>query len=97
MPDLISRFRRRSPHVPLTCRELVELVTDYLEDALPAPQRARFESHIGACDGCTDYVRQMHMTLELLGELPAEPMSPSVEADLREAFRDWKAHSGDHS
>ena len=44
---------------PLTCRELVELITDYLEGAMPPDERARFEAHVAECDGCEAYVRQM--------------------------------------
>jgi anti-sigma factor RsiW len=94
MPDLLSRlFRRRPDDAGLTCRELVELVTDYLEDALPAADRSRFEAHIAGCEHCATYLRQMRDTLHVLGELPDESISPQAEADLRLAFRDWKAGS----
>src|SRR4051812_45684181 len=49
--------------VGLTCRELVELVTDYLEDALGAGDRARFEAHLRACEGCSAYLGQMRSTI----------------------------------
>jgi anti-sigma factor RsiW len=90
MPDLLRRFRRRSAPEPLSCRELVELVTDYLEGTLPPGDRARFEAHISGCDGCTTYVEQMRLTLDLLGEVPPESLSPRAEADLRAAFRGWR-------
>jgi anti-sigma factor RsiW len=89
MPDLLSIFRRRP--VGLTCRELVELVTDYLEDGLSAVDRARFEAHLAACDHCSAYLRQMRETIELLGTLPADALTPEAEDDLRAAFRDWRA------
>jgi anti-sigma factor RsiW len=94
MPDLLRRFRRRPAHDPLSCRELVELVTDYLEGALSSEDEARFEAHISGCDGCTAYVRQMHETLELLGELPPEALSEQAEGDLRAAFRGWRPGPG---
>jgi anti-sigma factor RsiW len=95
MPDLLTRiFRRRPPG--MTCRELVELVTDYLEDGLSASDRARFEAHIAVCHHCTAYLRQMRETLELLGELPADALSTQAEDDLRAAFRDWKAGAAGH-
>jgi len=97
MPDLLPRlFRRRRDH-GLTCRELVELVTDYLEDALPSAERARFESHLGACEDCATYVRQMRETLVVLGQLPGETVSARAEAQLRATFREWKAGSAPHS
>jgi anti-sigma factor RsiW len=75
----------------LSCRELVELVTDYLEGALPAEQRARFEAHLEPCRGCTAYVAQMRATIELVGRLTPEDISPEAEAALLGVFRDWKS------
>jgi anti-sigma factor RsiW len=92
MPDLVSRiFRRRQPGLP--CRELVELVTDYLEGALAPAQHARFEAHIAGCGNCAAYLRQMRETLDLLGTLPVEALSREAEDELRAAFRDWKAET----
>jgi len=73
----------------LTCREIVELVTAYLEDALDAADRERFEEHLVFCDGCGNYLEQMQETVRLAGrvteEIPAE-----LEARLLEAFRGWR-------
>jgi anti-sigma factor RsiW len=74
----------------LSCRELVELVTDYLEGALPRCEQARFEQHIDLCDGCWAYVEQMRRTIALSGRLAAEDLSPEAQAALLEAFRGWK-------
>jgi predicted anti-sigma-YlaC factor YlaD len=74
----------------LTCRELVELVTDYLEGALSPRDRLDFERHLVWCSWCRDYLDQMRTTITLTGEaLDAEPPSPLRE-HLLEAFRDWK-------
>jgi anti-sigma factor RsiW len=97
MPDLFARLFRRHDDAGLSCRRLVELVSDYLEDALPAAERSRFEAHIAGCEHCSTYLVQMRQTLHLLGELPDSAMSPQAEADLRVAFRDWKASSAGHS
>jgi anti-sigma factor RsiW len=95
MPDLLNRlFRRRSGDPGLSCQELVELVTDYFEDALTPADRARFEAHIALCEGCTMYLRQMREMLELLGELTSDSISPQAEAELLAAFRDWKSDDG---
>jgi predicted anti-sigma-YlaC factor YlaD len=51
--------RRRHDHDPLVCREFVELVTDYLEGALPETERVRFEAHLAECDGCGGYLEDM--------------------------------------
>jgi anti-sigma factor RsiW len=53
----------------LTCRELVELVTDYLEGILPKYDRARFDAHIAGCVNCTRYVEQFRETIRLTGTL----------------------------
>jgi anti-sigma factor RsiW len=90
MPDLLNRILRRQPP-GLSCRELVELVSDYLEGALPPAERARFEKHIVGCDNCAAYVRQMRETVALLGTLPADELSFEVEEELRAVFRDWRA------
>jgi anti-sigma factor RsiW len=74
----------------LSCQELVELVTDYLEGALPQRERASFEHHIEGCRGCHEYVRQMRQTIELTGSLTPADVSPDAEAALLAAFRDWK-------
>jgi anti-sigma factor RsiW len=74
----------------LNCQELVELVTDYLEGALSAEDRARFDAHIAACDGCRAYLRQITMTVALAGRLTPEQLDPAAEKALLEAFRYWR-------
>ncbi len=74
----------------LACRDLVELVTDYLEGTLDPQARRRFEEHLDECDGCAAYLDQMRETVRLTGTLPAESVgSPGFEA-LLTAFRGWK-------
>jgi anti-sigma factor RsiW len=75
----------------LSCQELVELVTDYLDDALPPAERASFEHHIDGCKGCHEYVRQLRQTIELTGSLTPADISSEAEAALLAAFRDWKS------
>ena len=74
---------------PLSCQQLVELVTDYFENALGPADRARFEAHVAECPGCDLYLRQMQMTLELVGSTAGMETAPGVSA-LRDAFRDWR-------
>lgn len=73
---------------PLDCQQLVELITDYLEDALPEPERAQFQEHLDDCDGCTEYVDQMRTTIELTGRLRADDIEPDVLDTLLAAFRE---------
>jgi anti-sigma factor RsiW len=75
----------------LSCQELVELVTDYVEGALPAADRARFEAHLPDCDGCTAYLEQMRFTIDAVGELCDDHVAEPVRNELLRAFRDWKA------
>jgi anti-sigma factor RsiW len=74
----------------LSCQELVELVTDYLEGRLPVVERERFEAHLERCDGCQTYLEQMRQTIHLLGRLPEEAISGAARAKLLETFRAWK-------
>jgi anti-sigma factor RsiW len=74
----------------LTCKEMVEIVSDYLEDALSADDRARFEHHLAVCDGCTNYVEQMRETIRLSGMLTEERVPAAQLERLRQAFLDWK-------
>jgi anti-sigma factor RsiW len=80
----------RSTH-DLVCREVVELVSDYLEGALGAADHARFEAHLTACDGCSAYLEQMRGTLRLAGSLTPEALDPVFRARLVDAFRDWRS------
>jgi anti-sigma factor RsiW len=75
----------------LTCKEMVELVTEYLEGAMSGATRRAFEEHLAACEDCTIYLQQMRRTIELTGTLSAESISPSARATLMRAFRDWRA------
>ncbi|MFN8374887.1 MAG: zf-HC2 domain-containing protein [Anaerolineae bacterium] len=69
---------------------MVELVTDYLENALPPDQRVRFEAHISTCQSCTNYLAQMRRTIQLTGKLSEESLSDSATKRLLATFRDWK-------
>jgi len=77
-------------HTVLTCPELVELITDYLEGALPAAERARFEEHLARCQGCTRYVEQMQLAIRLTGRLTEDQIAPEARQELLDLFRDWK-------
>jgi anti-sigma factor RsiW len=74
----------------VSCKELVELVTDYLEDALPPDERMRFEEHLALCPGCVAYVEQMRGTVRAVGGLREEAVPAEARDTLMHAFRDWK-------
>lgn len=74
----------------LTCRELTELVTDYLEGHLSIRQRLRFEMHMGLCSHCRAYLRQMRQTVGSLGALREDDIPEEVSQRLLARFREWK-------
>ncbi len=75
----------------MTCKEVVELMTGYLDGTLSAADRARFEVHISGCDGCHAYLAQLRMTRTLLGKLGNEPVPELIQSELLEAFRSWRS------
>jgi anti-sigma factor RsiW len=80
------RLRRRD----VVCREAVELVTDYLEGALPAKDRARFEAHLAACPHCRRYLEQIRTTVAALGHIEPESLAPEVREELVALYRRWR-------
>ena len=79
-----------APVDQLSCQELVELVTDYVQDALSPGDRARFEEHLGDCEGCRNYLGQMESTVRVVGRLRPDDLGPEAQQTLLAAFRDWK-------
>ncbi len=74
----------------LTCQELVELVTDYLEGTLSVRDRERFEAHLLDCDECPIYLEQIRVTIRTVGTLTEQQMSQTAKDDLLQRFRTWK-------
>ncbi len=73
----------------LSCQEIVELVTEYVEGTMDAGLRAAFDHHLAKCDGCTNYLEQIEVTIRLTGTIRPEELSPQFRAGLLEAFRDF--------
>jgi anti-sigma factor RsiW len=78
----------------MTCQELVELVTAYLEGSLPADERRAFDEHLALCPGCDRYLSQFRTTIDLLGELPEESLSAPGRERLLDAFSQWRRGPG---
>jgi anti-sigma factor RsiW len=74
----------------ITCIELVELITAYLEDALPPADRLRFEQHLVVCEGCSAYLGQMRDTIRATGRLREEDLGDGARQALLRAFRNWR-------
>jgi predicted anti-sigma-YlaC factor YlaD len=78
----------------LVCKQVVELVTDYLEGALSEQDALDFERHLVYCGWCRDYLEQMRATIALTGSIEYEEPSSPLREQLIAAFRDWKGGSG---
>jgi predicted anti-sigma-YlaC factor YlaD len=74
----------------MTCKELVELVTDYLDGAMSSENHARFDEHLAACPFCTIYLEQMRETIRAAGRLSEESISPEAMSELLARFRNWE-------
>ncbi len=75
---------------PLTCKEVVELISDYIEGSLPEDKRRRLEEHLAGCDGCTHYVEQMRETIRLTGKAQEQTLTSEEQSELLRLFRDWR-------
>jgi len=78
----------------LDCIELVEMVTNYLENSLAPGEVERIDAHLGACDGCFEYIEQMRLTLKTLGHLEPEGLEEPARDALLAAFRNWRRERG---
>jgi len=74
----------------MTCRELVELITDYFDGALDDDARDEFDAHLVICPGCVFYLEQMRTTIRFAHDVKALERRPEV-VGLLEAFRDWSS------
>jgi anti-sigma factor RsiW len=79
------------PGMTITCEEVVEIVTDYIEGAVDAATRAELESHLALCPHCQTYLEQMRQTIDELGHVPVRTLSDQAQHDLVTAFRTYRA------
>lgn len=77
----------------ITCREMVELMTDYLEGAMPRRLRGQLEQHLAGCDGCRNVLEQLRETVRITGTLTEEQIPEEHKASLLLAFRNWRSES----
>jgi anti-sigma factor RsiW len=75
---------------PMVCQVVVELVTDYLEGALPRGERRRLERHLAGCPHCTEYLVQMRETMRLTGRIVPGDFTPRMREEFTELFRRWR-------
>jgi anti-sigma factor RsiW len=74
----------------MSCRELVDVITDYLEGNMAPQDRLRFDAHLAECPYCVNYLDQMRTTIAALGGLTEESISSDARGELLEAFRGWR-------
>ena len=75
----------------LVCQQIVEMITDYLEEALSRSERRRFEAHLEGCEHCTEYLEQMRATIRLTGRLRTEDLTPAMREDFQALYRRWRS------
>ena len=88
MTGIWQRIRGRNAP-DLTCVELVELVTEYLEDGLSEEERKRFEDHVRDCEACANYLDQIRETIAVVGRIEPDDLSDGAKAELLAAFQGW--------
>jgi predicted anti-sigma-YlaC factor YlaD len=86
-----TSMKRSNTTAGLVCKEVVELVSDYLEGVLLPEKRAALEEHLAGCPGCTNYVEQVRLTIGMLRTLAQESVFPETKEELLLVFRQWKA------
>ena len=82
-------MRLRGLNRGLVCRQAVELISDYLEGALPKRDRERLEAHLRACDGCDEYLRQVQATIRILGNVKPTDLDPETRRGLMDVYRQF--------
>jgi anti-sigma factor RsiW len=78
----------------VTCREVAELLSDYLDDAIPAPDRARLDAHLAECNGCAAALEQLRETIRVSGTLTEEQVEQEELEPIRSVFRAWRIETG---
>jgi len=74
----------------ISCKELVDLVADYMEEALSDDARAQFEQHLSECGYCSAYIQQMHVTVKLTHQLAETETDKPAPTEILDIFRKWK-------
>jgi predicted anti-sigma-YlaC factor YlaD len=75
----------------LMCQQVVEMVTDYLEEALTTADRQRLDQHLAGCEDCTEYLAQVRETISLAGRLTPADLTPQMRDTFTDIFHRWQA------
>ena len=88
LPEVFGHLFGRGPDI--VCQQAVEMVTDYLEDALDRTDRQRYEKHLAVCPHCTEYLAQVRETIRLAGRITPADLSPEMRDAFTDVFRRWR-------
>jgi predicted anti-sigma-YlaC factor YlaD len=80
-------FTRRE----IPCQEIVELITDYLQGTMSRSESRRLEAHLAGCENCSEYLRQMRVTIRASGMLREEDLTPETREEFAGMFRLWQS------
>jgi anti-sigma factor RsiW len=83
-----------TPSTMLSCREVVELVSEYLDGNLGPEEHARVREHLDGCDGCEGFVEQVRATVRAVGQVQPDALDDQARERLLQAFREWKTSPG---
>jgi anti-sigma factor RsiW len=75
--------------IAASCRDIVEIVTEYLDGGLVRAERLAFEQHVMLCPPCRAHLTQMRRTVQAAGGLRDTEVPEGLRADLLAAFRDF--------
>jgi anti-sigma factor RsiW len=90
----MMRLRIPGSRRALVCQQVVELVTDYLEERLSKADRRRFDYHLAGCPHCTEYLAQLRKTIELTGRIGSDDLTPAMRAEMIALYRRWQGGRG---
>ncbi len=74
-----------------TCREVAELLLDFIEGTLSEMEMLTLQRHICACPPCMFYLETYQTAIEVTRALPEEPLPAEFEARLRSVMKEWES------
>jgi len=75
----------------IPCQEAVEMITDYLEGTMSRSESRRFEAHLAGCENCSEYLRQIRVTISASGTLREKDLTPEMREEFTGIFRRWQS------
>ena len=72
----------------MTCRELFERLSEYVDGDLSQEICAEIRKHMEGCDPCVNFAKTLKKTADLCRRLPSRPIPPEVAAELHDFLSD---------